>query len=105
MVEAFLPGTPQEALTDRVVSGSMNRRFEQLNRTGGRYTSKARPKFAIVITDQIFRRLSIGSRFSELLGHPGIGGERVTPTWFILRECSSMTKKACELSQEQIGDL
>jgi hypothetical protein len=72
VVQAFLPDTPQEALTDRIASGSMNRRFEHLNRTSGRHTSKARPKFAIVITDQIFRRLSIGGGFSKLLCHPGI---------------------------------
>ena len=72
VVQAFLPDTPQEALTDRIGSGSMNRRFEHLNRTGGRHTSKARPKFAIVITDQIFRCLSIGGGFSKLLCHPGI---------------------------------
>ena len=57
VVQAFLPHTPGEALTDRIGSGSMNRRFEHLHRTGYRHTSKARPKLAIVITDQIFPTL------------------------------------------------
>ena len=105
MVQTFLPGTPQEALTDRVVSGSMNRRFEQLNRTGDRYTSKARPKFAIVITDQIFRCLSIGSRFSELLGHPVIGGRACHAHVVHFARVQFDDKEGKEWSKEQIGDL
>src|SRR5215471_18073854 len=31
-------------------------------------------------------------------------GERVTLTWITLRDCSSMRKKACERSKEQISD-
>ena len=41
MVEAFLSDAPQEALADGVGSGSMNRRFEYLNHTGGCHAGKA----------------------------------------------------------------
>src|SRR2546421_4162971 len=73
VVQTFLPHTPQEALADRIGSGSMIRCFEHLNRTGCRYTSEAGPKFAIVITDQILGCLAIRGGFPELLSHPGIG--------------------------------
>src|SRR5712692_9182696 len=58
---------------DRIGSWRMIRRFENLNRTCCRHASKARPKFAIVITNQILRRLPIRGSFSEVLREPGIG--------------------------------
>ena len=70
-VQAFLPYTPQEALADRIGSGSMIGGFENLDATCC-HPSKAGPKFGIVITNQILWRLSIGRGFSQLLGHPGI---------------------------------
>jgi len=73
MVEAFLSYTPQIAFADRIGAFRMIGRFENLNSTRCRHASKARPKFAIVITNQILRRLPIGSSFPELLRHPGIG--------------------------------
>ena len=73
VIEAFLTHAPQEALTDGIGSRGMNRRFEDLDRARFRHTSKARPKFAIVIPNQILGSLSIGGGFSQLLRHPGIG--------------------------------
>jgi len=73
MVKAFLPHTPQETLTDRIGSRSMIRRFENLNSTCRRHSGKTGPKFAIVITDQILRRLPVWGGFSQLLCYPGIG--------------------------------
>ena len=72
MVQTLLPHTPHESLTDGIGSWSVNRRFEQLDAAGRSHASKARPEFAVIITNQIFRRLPIRSRFSELLGHPVI---------------------------------
>ena len=73
MVKAFLSHTSQEAFADRIGSWCMNGRFENLNSTRCRHASKARPKFAIVITNQILRCLPIRGSFSELLRNPGIG--------------------------------
>ena len=73
MIEAFLSHAPQEALTDGIGSWSMNRRFEQLDAARFRHPSKAGPKFAIVITNQILGRLPIRGGFPQLLCHPGIG--------------------------------
>ncbi len=105
MVEAFLPHAPQKAFADGVGSWGMNRRFEDLDATCPRHPSKAGPKFAVVITNQIFRCLSIWGRFSQLLRHPGIGrGSRD----------SDMDDSSClefdeeegeERSKEEIGDL
>jgi len=72
MVEAFLSDAPQKAFADRIGSGSMNRRFENLDATCPRHPSKALPEFAIVITYQILGCEPIRGRFSQLLGHPGI---------------------------------
>ena len=73
MVQAFLPDTPQEALADRISSWRVMRRCEKLDTTCRGNSSKARPKFVIVIMYQILWRLSIGGGFSQLLCHPGIG--------------------------------
>ena len=73
VIQAFLTNTPEEPLTDGIGSGSVNGGFEQLDATGRRYTSEARPKFGIVVSNQIFRRLSKRRGFSELLRDLGIG--------------------------------
>jgi hypothetical protein len=74
MVKAFLPHTPQKAFADSVCAWRVKRYFEGLNGTRCRHPSEARPKFAIIITNQIRRCLPIGRGFSKLLRHPGIGG-------------------------------
>src|SRR5258708_621592 len=73
MVKAFLSHTPQEAFADRIGSWRMIGSFKNLNGTRCSHTSKARPKFAIVITNQILRHMPIRGSFSELLCNPGIG--------------------------------
>ena len=73
VIEAFLPHTPGEAFADCIGSWCVKGRFENLNRTRCRHASKAKLKFAIVITKQILWRLSIRGGFSELLRDPEIG--------------------------------
>jgi len=72
VVQACLSHAPQKPLTDGVSSGSVIGRLEQLDATGPRHPSKAGPKFAVVISNQIFRRVPIRGGFSKLLCHPGI---------------------------------
>src|SRR5438445_6973292 len=55
VVKACLSHTPQKAFADRIGSWRMRGSFENLVGTRCSHTSKARPKFAIVITDQILR--------------------------------------------------
>ncbi len=54
-VEAFLSYTSQEPLTDGIGPWGMNRRFEQLNATGGRHASKTGSELAVVITRALAR--------------------------------------------------
>ena len=73
VVQAFLSDAPHIALADGIGSGCMNRRCKDLDTARFRHPSKARPKFAIVIANQIPRRLPIRGGFAQLLRHPGIG--------------------------------
>jgi hypothetical protein len=79
VIEAYLPHTPQESLTDGIGAFRVIGSFEHLDATCPRHTSKARPKFAIVIPKEIFRCLPIWGGFSQLLGHPGIGRRSSNP--------------------------
>ena len=74
VVKAFLSHTPQEAFADRIGLWRMNGRFENLDGARGRHPSEARPKFAIVITNEILRCLPIRRGFPKLLRNPGISG-------------------------------
>jgi hypothetical protein len=73
VVETFLSDTPHEAFTDGIGSWGAIGCFEYLYGTRCSHPSETRPKFAIVITHQVLRCLSIGSGFPKLLRHPGIG--------------------------------
>jgi hypothetical protein len=105
MVQAFLPYTPQEALADRIGAFRVNWRGEYLNPTRGRHASKARAKFVIVITNQVLWRLSIGSGFSELLRHPGIGRRARDAHVDHPSRPQFDEEEGKERSKEQIGDL
>jgi hypothetical protein len=70
MVKAFLPHTPQKAFADGVCAWRVIRYFEGLNGTRCRHPSEARPKFAIIITNQILRCLPIRGGFSERYAPP-----------------------------------
>ena len=79
VIQAFLPHTSQEAFTDSIGSWGMNRRFEDLDRARFRYPSKARPELAIVITNQILRRLPIRVASRSGTRHPRIGRRSSDP--------------------------
>ena len=81
MVKAFLSHTPQEAFADRIGSGSVIRRFENLDTTCPRHPSKAGPKFAVVIPNQVLGCVPIGGRFSQLLCDPQSGRKKRSVTW------------------------
>jgi len=79
VVEAFLPHTPQEALADRIGSGSMIRRFEDLHAARCCHSGEMGPKLALMIANEVPGRLSIGSSFPQLLRCPHIGGRARHP--------------------------
>src|SRR6266567_480354 len=104
MVEAFLPHTPQIAFADGIGSRCMIRRFQYLDATRFRHTSKARPEFAIVIPNEILWCLPIRSRLSQRYARPknrSASGSR--PRGSAFRSFRSTLKNACERSKEQIG--
>ena len=53
VIEAFLPYTPQEALTDCIGSGSMIRRFEDLYAARCCNTGEMESKLAIIIANEV----------------------------------------------------
>ena len=55
VIEALMPHTAQEALTDRISARRMNRRFQYLDAAGCGHARETGRKFAIVISNQIFR--------------------------------------------------
>ncbi len=74
MIQAFSPHASQKAFTDSIRSRSSVRCPKHFDATRGSYTRKTRPKFAVIIPNQILWFCSIRCRFSQLLRNPGIGG-------------------------------
>ncbi len=74
VVQAFLPHTPQEALTDRIGSESMIMHFEYLHAARCCHSGEMGSKLAIMIANEVPGRLSIGSSFPQLLCGPHISG-------------------------------
>ncbi len=79
VVQAFLPYTPQEALTDGIGSGSTIRRFEYLHAARCCHSSEIESKLATIIVNEVLGRLSIGCSFPQLLCGPHIGGRTRHP--------------------------
>jgi hypothetical protein len=73
MIEALSSHTQEKPFTDRIGPRRMVGHFEHLNAAGCGYASETGSKLAITITNEIFRRLSIGGCLSQLLCSPGIG--------------------------------
>ena len=73
VVKAFLSDTSHETFADCIGSWSVIVRFENLYSTRCSYTSETRPTCAIVVTNQVHRRLPVGCGYPKLLRHPHIG--------------------------------
>jgi len=104
MIEALSPHPAQEALTDGIGSGCLNRRLKNLDATCGRHTSKARSEFAIVIPYQVLWRLSIGGGFSQLLGDPKIGWRACHAHLDNLARFQFDNEEGKQRAEEEIGD-
>jgi len=68
-----MPHTAQEAFTDRIGQWCAVGRFQDLDAAACGHARETGSKFAITIANEVLRRLSIGSRFPQLLCGPGIG--------------------------------
>src|SRR5258708_18862677 len=73
VIQTFSPYAPQKAFADGICLWSAIRSSQHLDATGGCHACKTRPEFAIIIPNEIFRSLSVWSRFPQLLRYPAIG--------------------------------
>jgi hypothetical protein len=67
MIQALSPDTPRKAFTDGIGAWCMRGCFENLDASRCCNTSETGPKRALMITDEILRRVSIGSLHPQLL--------------------------------------
>ena len=65
VIETLATHTAQKPFTDGIGPWCVIGCFQYLDAAGGCHTSKKGTKFTITITDEIFRSLSIGSRFPQ----------------------------------------
>ncbi len=73
VIETFATHTPEKALTDGIGSWSVIRCCENLDATRVCNPSEVHPKLAIIIPDEVFRSLSVGRGFTQLMRYPGVG--------------------------------
>ena len=73
MVKALSPHTSQKTFTNRIGSWRVIGRFENLDAARCCNTSETRSELTIIIANEIFRRVSIGSRLRQLLSSPSVG--------------------------------
>ena len=72
MIETLPADTAEEALTDGIAPGSMNRSPEHLDSARCRDASYHGAVLAVVVTDEVAGSLAKRRRFTELLGDPPI---------------------------------
>jgi hypothetical protein len=70
VVKTCLSYAPGEAFADRIGAFRMKGRLEHLDGTRGRHPSKTGSKFAIIIANEILRRLPIRGSFPERYAQP-----------------------------------
>ena len=85
VIQALSPDTPQKAFTNRIGSWRVIGRFQDLDAAGCSNMSETGSKLAIIITDEILRRVSIGSCFPQLLCGPNVGRRARHPLYWLLR--------------------
>src|ERR1700726_4763827 len=73
MFQALSPNTPQKAFTDGIGTRRVIRCFKYLDAARCCHSSETGSKLAIVIANEILRRVSIRSRFPQLLCGSGVG--------------------------------
>ncbi len=74
MIQALSSNTSQKAFTDGIGARGVIRRFEQLDATRCCNSSETGAKLAIIIANEVLRRLSIWSGLPKLLCSPSVGG-------------------------------
>ena len=73
VIQALSPDTPQKAFTNRIGAFRVIGRFQDLDAACCCNTSETGSKLAIIITDEILRRLSKRCGLPQLLCSPSVG--------------------------------
>ncbi len=73
VVQTLSPNTQEKAFTDRIGAFRMIRCFKYLDATCDCYSSETGSELAIMIANEIFRRVSIGSGLPQVLCGPRVG--------------------------------
>jgi len=80
MIQTLSPNASQKVFTDSIGSWRVIGSFKYLDATCDCYSSETGSEFAIMIVHEIFRRLSMWSRFPQLLCGPRVGRRAVLAT-------------------------
>src|SRR5258708_40096568 len=105
VVQTLSPNTPQKAFTDRIGSWRMIRCFQYLDAALCCHSSETGSDLAIMIANEILRRVSIRSRLPQLLCGPSVGG-RARHTYIDdFPRLQFNEEKRKERTKEEIGDL
>ncbi len=105
VVKAFTPHASQKAFTNRIGLWRVIRRFQYLNAARCCHSSETGSKLAVMIMNEILRRVSIRSRLPQLLSGPGVGRASRHTDMNDLPRLQFNDEKRKEWSKEQIGDL
>ena len=105
MVKALSPNTPQKAFTDGIGSWRVIRCFQYLDAARCCNSSETVPKLAIIIANEILRRLSIRSSLPQLLCGPSVSGRARHTYMDDLARSQFNDEKREKRSKEEIGDL
>ncbi len=104
VIETFATHTPQKALTDGIGSWSVIRCFENLDATRVCNPSEARSKLAIIIPDEVFRSLSVGCGFAQLLRDPGIARRACDAHMDHFARVQFDDEESKKRTEKQVGD-
>src|SRR5215469_8216121 len=110
VIQALSPNTPQKAFTDGIGTRRVIRCFKYLDTARCCHASETGTKLAIVIANEILRRVSIGSRLSQLLCGPSVSRrpchtnvDHAAGLEFDDEECKERAKKQIGHRQEIAG--
>jgi hypothetical protein len=105
VIQALSSYTSQKAFTDRIGAWCVIRRGEHLDAAHVCDSSETGSKLAVMITDEILRRLPIGSCLPQLLGGPGVGRRSRHPNVDNLPRFQFNDEKRKERTEAQVGDV
>ena len=105
VIQALSSDTQEKAFTDRIGPWCMRGCFQYLDAARCCNTSETGPKLAIIIANEILRRVSIGSRLPQLLCSPSVGRKSCHTHVDDLPRFQFDDEEGKERTEEEISDL